>query len=160
MRELNVSDEVKDKARALANANNSTPLIHLNNNNKVYGFIGEVLFQFRYPQAIKETRIPECYHIDYWLKGKSVDVKSVSINYTPKPEYEFSISFRNDNHYCDFFYFYSVKKDLTKAWEIGFIRNKDFWDKSVFKKKGEMGPHGFPYRADCYCIKYKDLMFR
>lgn len=121
--------------------------------NLLVGFIGEEIFQWAYPDAIRTNT----YDHDFLLKGKRIDVKTKIFNRPPKPHFETTFHLRKipEN---DYFVLCSVDEKMKTGYLIGFIDNSRFFNISKRNLKGDLRPNdGKPYYADGYSIKIEDF---
>ena len=71
-----------------------------------------------------------------------------------------NVSDYNTKQKCDLYCFVGVNESNTTAYVYGFMKKKDFYDKAVFGKKGQIDPRGngkWKFKSDCYNILIKDL---
>lgn len=99
------------------------------------------------------------YDYDMYDKyGYKVDVKTKLTTVEPKPYYDCSIAAYNTKQKCDYYAFVRIKKDLSCAWLLGIKDKQDYFDQSVFMRKGQIDPsNNFRVRADCYNLKIQAL---
>lgn len=122
-----------------------------------------------------ETKInySPCYDYDMIVDGIKFDVKTKQRTVTPRTDYDCSIvAYSKDKQRCDSYIFTSVTLDrqtneYTEFYLIGYMPKLDYFNRAVFKKKGE--PDGgnnifkngkmveFKIVEDCYNLKYADL---
>jgi len=120
----------------------------------IYGFIGELLVAEYLKVSLKHS-----YDYDMELiNGQTVDVKTKSTNWTPKLEYDCSIAAFNIKQKCDYYFFCRVKKDMTVGWLLGYMPKKEYFDKAMKIKKGDLDPaNNFTAKSDMYNIKIDAL---
>ena len=125
-----------------------------NGGGNIAGFIGEIVVADRIKAKHKNT-------YDYDLidrLGNRIDVKTKRCSSEPKPDYDCSIAAIGTKQECDMYVFVRVLNIYTKAWILGKLSKKDYFDRATYFKKGEKDPsNNFTFRADCYNVKIKDL---
>ena len=90
--------------------------------------------------------------------GKKVDVKTKQTSVAPLPDYDCSVANFNTKQACDTYAFVRVKNDLTVGWYLGCMDKKEYFEKAVFMKKGDVdASNNYTVRADCYNLKIKQL---
>ena len=90
--------------------------------------------------------------------GRKVEVKTKQTSATPLPHYSCSISNFNTKQDCDIYAFTRILKDFSKGWFLGYLSKEEYFDKSVFMKKGQLDPdNGYEVRADCHNLPISDL---
>jgi hypothetical protein len=126
MKEIEVSDEVLEKAskRADAQVNN---MFSFTTNGKLYGIIAEEIFLSTYGGILKNTK-----HFDIEYKGLNLDIKAKSCKDAPEPHYTASVSDYQKKHKSDGYVFYRVRKDCKVVWELGGLLKDDFFSKAEF----------------------------
>ena len=90
--------------------------------------------------------------------GKKVDVKTKQTSVAPLPDYDCSVANFNTKQACDTYAFVRVKNDFTVGWYLGSMNKKEYLEKAIFMKKGDVDPsNNYTVRADCYNLKIKQL---
>ena len=95
-------------------------------------------------------------------EGLKIDVKTKERKVAPRSNYNCTVADFNTNQKCDRYSFVSVLEDYKSAWYLGSISKKDFYEKAVFYKQGDLDPESSPrypfkFTADCYNIKVSEL---
>jgi hypothetical protein len=93
--------------------------------------------------------------------GLKWDVKTKRRTVQPKPYHNCSVADYNTSQKCDRYLFVSLL-NLEEGFVLGWITPKEFYDKSIFYKKGEVDPTSPPHKifkftADCYNLENKYL---
>jgi len=154
MIEVKISDEMLLKARSKATEmgllNNSI----LRGGGSVAGFLGEQVVL-----SVLGGSWLNSYDYDIVLDdGRRVEVKTKQTSATPLPHYSCSISNFNTKQACDVYAFTRILKDFSKGWFLGYLSKEEYFDKSVFMKKGQLDPdNGYEVRADCHNLAISDL---
>tara|TARA_R100001463_G_scaffold136627_1_gene202606 strand:+ start:889 stop:1434 length:546 start_codon:yes stop_codon:yes gene_type:complete len=123
---------------------------------RMVGFLGEIAVNKFIPRSKYVGNKVFKYDI---VKGRNkIEVKSKTCTSCPKEHYVASVNGPKKLDPANNVYFFTrVSKDLRYVWIVGWITTKDFFKKSVFKKKNEKDEEGFVYRVSGYHIKIKDL---
>jgi hypothetical protein len=122
------------------------------------GYIGEALILHLEGGEIKDT-----YDYDVVSSnGVKIDVKTKERKVAPRANYNCTVADFNTKQKCDRYSFVSVLDDYKTAWYLGSISKKEFYQKAVFYKQGELDPdsspnYPFKFTADCYNIKVSQL---
>jgi hypothetical protein len=121
------------------------------------GKIGEQIFWNKHPDAVRTDNFDN----DFVLGKYTVDVKCLGCTSKPREEYEVNVSTYYKQK-SDVYIFYRVLEDLSKAWSVGWIWSKDFWNKCTIKKKGDVrfttnNGRSFRYLSDSGIMLIKDL---
>ena len=126
----------------------------LNGGGTLAGFIGEQV-----ALQVMGGKWLNTYDYDIMLdNGKTVDVKTKQTSVPPLNHYECSVAKLNTKQKCDMYAFVRVKKDLSTAWFLGSKDKIEYFDKAVFKKKGDKdGDNNFVIRSDCYNMSITEL---
>ncbi len=126
----------------------------LNGGGTLAGFIGEQV-----ALKVMGGKWLNTYDYDIMLdNGKTVDVKTKQTSVPPLNHYECSVAKLNTKQKCDMYAFVRVKKDLSTAWFLGSKDKIEYFDKAVFKKKGDKdGDNNFVIRSDCYNMAITEL---
>lgn len=124
------------------------------------GNIGEVLFEFLYPQAIRVNSVD----YDFILNDRKIDVKSKSFgtynhNIIPSSQHEMSVySYLMNKQKNDDYAFFFIKKDKTKAWFCGTISKDEFKKKAKLWRIGDIDTrNSFKFEKECYNISIEKL---
>jgi len=155
---LQIAEEYTKQNRV--ETNNSFLKGSANLDGNLVGNLGEVLFEFLYPSAIRVNSVD----YDFILNGEKVDVKSKSFDkynsgMIPSLEHEMSVySYLLNKQKNDVYAFFMIKKDRTKAWLCGTVSKKDFKQRAMLKKVGDIDlKNNFKFEKECYNIKIDKL---
>lgn len=154
MIELAITEEQRREAaaltRSLPNLRNSITKMQ----GAYAGFLGEIV-------ARDYLGLTQANTYDYDLtdaNGVTYDVKTKRTNYAPKLNYDQSVADFNNTQKCDYYLFVRVLNSNDKAWILGKISPKEFYEKARHYKKGDVDPsNNFTFHADCHNIAIKDL---
>ena len=117
------------------------------------GNIGEVLFEFLFPQAKRINSLD----YDFILNQRKVDVKSKSIGVNPSLEHEMTVySYLLNKQKNDDYAFFMIAKDKSKAWFCGFISKEEFKQKAHLWRVGDKDK-SFVFKKECYNITIEKL---
>ena len=121
------------------------------------GALGEIIVCDHYNASHENT-----YDYDLIIKEKKIDVKTKRHNQelSPTPNWAAAVSNFNTHQKCDYYCFVGMGYDLSVAYIFGFMQKDDFYQKSIFGKKGEIDPFGngvWTFSSDCYVMRVKDL---
>ncbi len=123
---------------------------------RMTGFLGEVAFGLLYPEARYVGG--RSFTHDYSLGGKKIDIKSKSCSSRPKPHFTASVNCpqsRDPSAY--YYYFVRVRKDLSRAWLLGWVPTKSLLKQGEYKRRGEKDSEGFTYKVSGYHLPIKCL---
>jgi hypothetical protein len=123
----------------------------------IYGAMGEVVVRHYFGETGIVLNVP-CYDYDLIINNKKVDVKTKRTTVVPLPHYNCSVSDWNTRQKCDFYYFARVTESLSMAYLLGYIEKAKFYEKAVFKKKGERETPIFCFRGDGYHLPMSSLI--
>lgn len=91
------------------------------------------------------------------------EIKSKERNVVPQPWYNCSIKQYNISQKCDYYIFTSVFGDYSRGWILGYISKKDFFNKAVLFKGGDVDPDPrgdrYKFPSNCYNVKIEQLSF-
>mgnify|MGYP003122558759 CR=1 FL=1 len=147
---LEMIDRARNKAEEMGKLNNSI----LKGRGNVVGFIGEQIAI----ECMDGTWDNNYSHDILLSDGTKVDVKTKQTSVTPLPTYDCSVANFNTRQECDMYAFVRVKNDFTVGWYLGSIGKKEYFEKAVFMKKGDIDPsNNYTVRADCYNLKINQL---
>lgn len=156
MIEVDISSRLKKKAelavRKLKPLRNSI----LRGKGNIYGEIGEQLVS----EYLKAKKI-HSFDFDLVKNNTKLEIKTKSCSSVPKKEYECSVSASNAKQECDYYIFVRVHDEMRKAWILGAISRKLFFQKARFCKEGEVDSKsrlGWRFKADCFNLEIKDLI--
>lgn len=123
----------------------------------IYGALGEVLFSNKYPEwAHTPSRNFDFSHSSHG----TVDVKTKRTTAEPKPFWNCSVAGTSTHQKCDYYFFIRVNEALDQAWMLGWLRQDDFFQRGVYRKKGdpdETSSRGWRYQADCWNVRVDQL---
>ena len=150
MKKFKVTKDQLDRAKKLFDFK------ELNNSN-LAGAVGEIVVKDAYKGTGENT-----YDYDTIIKDYKIDIKTkkFSDQFTPNKDWNLNVSDYNTRQKCDAYCFVGVNESNTIAYVYGFMKKKDFYDKAVFGKKGQIDPRGngkWKFKSDCYNILIKDL---
>jgi hypothetical protein len=155
MIEVNVTNEQLERAKdhfAFGALNNSITEGEAN----IVGAIGEIVV-FDYFSQTCSVDFTSTFDFDMIVNGFKIDVKTRKSTAKPTSNFSIDIPAFNIEQKCDFFFFVYVLKTLKKAFLVGYIRPKDFFEIADFFVKGELNVRQWAYRCDTYTVKVKDL---
>jgi len=123
---------------------------------RMTGFIGEIAFEKLYPLA-KYVGDKSFTH-DYVLGKKTIDVKSKTCTSIPKPDYTASVNCLKSKPLGAKVYFFTrVRKDMMRAWLLGWQTSTSIQNKKNYKNRGESDSYGFQYRVSGYHVPISSL---
>ena len=148
-----ITNDIIDKASTLYEFNNLNGSI-TEGKSQIFGAIGEMLiFNHFNDECIFEST----YDYDMIVKGYKVDVKTKKVNTYPQDFHYASVSSFNTNQKCDYYFFCRVLSDMSLGYMCGYILKTEFYDKAVFKKKGDKDWNGWEFKDDCYNLRLDEL---
>jgi len=154
MQEIKISLEMIDNARKKSDEMGVIKNSILRGDGSIAGFIGEQIAL----QVLGGTWENTYDHDLITPEGKRIDVKTKQTSVKPLPEYDCSIAKYNTKQKCDAYAFVRVKNNLTVGWYLGMLGKEEYFEKSVFLKKGEIDKsNNYKVRADCYNVKISQL---
>lgn len=120
----------------------------------IYGFLGELLVG-----QLFNVRLKHSYDFDIELpNGDTIDVKTKKTGWTPKPEYDCTVSALNIKQRCTYYVFTRIKSDMSVGWLLGYLPKKEYFDVAQLIKKGELDPsNNFTAKTDMYNVKISQL---
>lgn len=122
----------------------------------IYGALGEIVTQ----DFFKQTHIVSyhgTYNYDLIISGYRIEVKTKRTTVLPKPNYFASISCHNTRQQCHFYFFLRVLENFTKGYLLGYISPHNFYNKAIYKNKGDIDTNGFVFKDNCYNLPISDL---
>jgi len=123
---------------------------------RMTGFLGEIAFELLFPDS-KYVGSYSFTH-DYLMGNRKIDVKSKTCCDKPKPHYTASVvCAAGKSLRASHYFFVRVRKDLTRAWMLGWITKNRLLEQGEFKRKGEEDGYGFVYKASGYHIPISRL---
>tara|TARA_R110002020_G_scaffold79124_2_gene198557 strand:- start:13702 stop:14172 length:471 start_codon:yes stop_codon:yes gene_type:complete len=154
MKEIKISLNMIDKARSKAEEMGKLQNSILKGKGNIAGFIGEQIAL----ECLGGTWDNTYSHDIVLPNGKKVDVKTKQTSVAPLPDYDCSVANFNTKQACDTYAFVRVKNDFTVGWYLGSMNKKEYLEKAIFMKKGDVDPsNNYTVRADCYNLKIKQL---
>lgn len=147
-------DRAKARAEELGRLNGSIT----QGKSNIYGMLGEEIVA-AFLGAGFENRKPQLYQYDLILpNGTTADVKTKKTTsaQTPRPHYTATVWNGNTSQRCDRYIFVRICTDLDKrkAWICGQLAKQEFYDTSVFYRKGQHdAENGYTVHADCHNIR-------
>jgi hypothetical protein len=127
------------------------------------GALGEIIVCDHYQAEQKNTYDYDLVMRNHDGEETTVDVKTkrISPKLKPSPNWFATVAASNTSQNCDYYCFVGVATDFSTAYIYGFYPKEEFYEKSIFGKKGDVDPYGdgiFTFRADCYNLFLKDLL--
>lgn len=120
---------------------------------ELHGILGEQLFLDNYGGTLVDCHN---YDIDHPKIGK-IDVKTKRCSSPPEAHYACSVAaYQINKEECEFYAFYRIHNNLNDGWFLGIISQKEFMEKAIFLRKGDMDG-AFMVKADCYNIPISKL---
>lgn len=122
------------------------------------GLLGEEVIYDFFQQYWVRSQGGEIFDWDFRdrLLGR-IDVKTKIQGYAepPRMHYNATVCNANTHQLCDWYCFVRVSTDATRAWLLGFLPKKYFFDIATFGKKGETDPtshNGWTFKWDCWNV--------
>ena len=145
-----IIDECKSKASEIGKLNNSIT----NGKGNLAGVIGEYIVH----KHLRDSKWENTYDYDLIYKDKKIDVKTKRCNSEPLHFYDCSIAETSLHQICDEYVFVRVLNDFTKAWILGGMEQKKYFESSRKMTKGQIDPsNGFKVKSNCYNMQIKEL---
>jgi hypothetical protein len=144
------------KAKELGSLNNSI----LKGAGNLTGFVGEEAFKV----FLNNEEHNNTYNYDILHDNIRFEVKSKRTTVIPKDYYECSVADYNTTQRCDYYVFTRVlwpKHDKlpSKVYLMGYYNKEDYYKNARKLTKGSRdGDNGFVVHADCWNMKYSDLL--
>jgi len=168
MQDINISESDLEQAKNRYSFNNLKNSIS-KGTRQIYGALGEIIILKYYKNKFSEkqyktTIVDEStYDYDLIINNKTVEVKTKMIKFTPQKDYVVSVACSNDKQNYDYIFFTIVHENMTKGWLLGFMPKKDFEDKRIFCKKGELCPvnpkNGYRVAQDCWSLSINNITY-
>lgn len=96
---------------------------------------------------------------DFKVSGKRVDVKTISNDFGPFPDFNVNVPSCQVSLDQDLFAFVFYDKSNGSYTIAGAVEREDLLRKGVLKRKGESERKGsFSYKCDTYVLKVKELL--
>jgi len=122
------------------------------------GFIGEEVVKKWLVDSGALLSGNNTYEYDFIVNGLKCEVKTKLTTVQPKSHYDCSVANFNPNQKCDYYIFARVHEFWEKAWILGFLTPKEYYEQATFLKVGEVDPsNNFTVKADCYNVKINML---
>lgn len=154
MQEVDIKNEQVELARTKAKDLGVLKHSFMMGEGNVVGFLGEILVAEYIKADIENT-----YDYDLVKNGIKIDVKSKRCTSIPQLHYECSVPAYNTRQKCDFYVFVRILKDYKKAWILGIIGKKSFFNKAILRKKGFTDTsNNMTFKEDSYNLAIKDLL--
>lgn len=120
------------------------------------GYLGEIAVKKAYPKL--EYNLT--HNHDFNFNNLTFDVKSLSCNSQPKPDYVGIVYEDLKEKIVDYYIFTRITNDLKKIWINGFISHKDFFEKSKYMPVGSNIVTGssFKYEQSRYVLEYNKML--
>jgi len=123
-------------------------------NGNVAGILGELVVAKATGSTKSNTRDYDLLRPD----GSKSDVKTKRCTSQPESYYECSVADFNTSQRCDSYVFVRVLKDFSKAWIVGELPKKEYFEKAKFLQKGDYDPsNNWKCKADCYNVPISKL---
>lgn len=142
--------DAKQKAKELGVLRNSIT----SGEGNVAGMLGELVVAKATGATLSNTRDYDVVRSD----GLTADVKTKRCSGKPESHFECSIADFNTRQKCDYYIFVRVQKDFTKAWIVGELPKKEYFEKAIFIQQGQFDPaNNWRCKADCYNVPISKL---
>lgn len=145
----------KEKAKNLGTLRNS---IRKGEGN-LAGFLGEMAFAQKFHN---KCQLSNSYDRDIKAGKFNVEIKTKDRTVFPKITYECSIANYNTSQDSDFYVFVSLFRQngkYVKAFILGFMNKKEYFEKSKFLAEGTVDPsNDWKVSADCWNLPIHELI--
>ena len=149
MKRIDITGEDIKEAKLLANNMGTLQNSITKGQGNVHGFLGEII-----TSKFLKSKLSNTY--DYDIIYNNIKTKRVTT--PPRDYYECSVASLNTKQLCDIYVFTRVLKEMTKGWLLGYINKKDYFDKAVLLKKGDIDPsNNWKVKTDCYNLPINKL---
>ena len=153
MKRIDITGEDIKEAKLLANNMGTLQNSITKGQGNVHGFLGETI-----TSKFLKSKLSNTYDYDIIYNNIKIDVKTKRVTTPPRDYYECSVASLNTKQLCDIYVFTRVLKDMTKGWLLGYINKKDYFDKAVLLKKGDIDPsNNWKVKTDCYNLPINKL---
>ena len=153
MKRINITGEDIKEAKLLANNMGTLQNSITKGQGNVHGFLGEII-----TSKFLKSKLSNTYDYDIVYNNIKIDVKTKRVTTPPRDYYECSVASLNTKQLCDIYVFTRVLKDMTKGWLLGYINKKDYFDKAVLLKRGDIDPsNNWKVKTDCYNLPINKL---
>jgi len=123
----------------------------------IYGALGEIIIYDINKKKGLNVYFNSTYDYDLIIENYKVDVKTKRTTVIPKPYYLCSISSFNTRQKCDFYFFLRINENLKDCYLLGYKKKIDFFNESIFNKKGSLDVNGWAFKDDCHNLKIEML---
>jgi len=153
MKRIDITGEDIKEAKLLANNMGTLQNSITKGQGNVHGFLGEII-----TSKFLKSKLNNTYDYDIIHNNLKIDVKTKRVTTPPRDYYECSVASLNTKQLCDIYVFTRVLKDMTKGWLLGYINKKDYFDKAVLLKKGDIDlSNNWKVLTDCYNLPINKL---
>ena len=153
MKRIDITGEDIKEAKLLSNNMGTLQNSITKGQGNVHGFLGEII-----TSKFLKSKLSNTYDYDIVYNNIKIDVKTKRVTTPPRDYYECSVASLNTKQLCDIYVFTRVLKDMTKGWLLGYINKKDYFDKAVLLKKGDIDPsNNWKVKTDCYNLPINKL---
>ena len=153
MKHISITNEDIQEATLLANNMGTLQNSITKGQGNVHGFLGEII-----TSKFLKSKLSNTYDYDIIYNNLKIDVKTKRVTTPPKDYYECSVASLNTKQLCDIYVFTRILKDMTKGWLLGYINKKDYFDKAILLKKGDIDPsNNWKLLTDCYNLPINKL---
>lgn len=121
-----------------------------------YGALGEIIV-IDFLNTVFICRHVGNYNYDILASGLTIEVKTKRTTVKPQDHYYCSISAFNTKQECNYYIFCRVREDFSEAYILGYLSKKEFFNKAVYKRKGDLDTDGFVFKDDCYNVPIGEL---
>lgn len=120
----------------------------------IYGFLAEEVVS-----SYLNVPILDNYQYDMIYKNVKIDVKAQASEFRPLPHYEVTVYDWNTTQECDIYVFVRVDRyKFDKAWIVGWEGKKNFFNRAVLYKKGDIDPsNNYVYKEDKWNVQISTL---
>jgi len=123
---------------------------------RMTGFLGEIAFELLFPDSKYVGNYSRTH--DYLMGSRKIDVKSKTCRDKPKPHFTASVVCPESKPLkASHYFFVRVRKDLTRAWMLGWITKNRLLEQGEFKRKGDEDEYGFTYKVSGWHIPISSL---
>jgi len=143
-------ESCKEKAKNIGKLKNSIT----SGEGNLSGILGEYIVHQHLPNSLWKNT----YDYDLIEDGKKIDIKTKRSKYEPLEFYDVAIAETSLHQDCDEYIFVTILNDMSKAWIVGGMKHKKYFEKARYMKKGEIDPsNNFTVKANCYNLQIKEL---
>jgi hypothetical protein len=153
MIEVNITQAMRDEAKDVVEKLGEHKNNHRSSKDSmITGYLGEVVYQ-----TLTDAKHSNTYNYDFIKDGKTIDVKTKRISYSPEDWYHVSIFSYNLKQKCDYYAFIYVRKDFEKAWLLGVLPKQVYLDNAYDVQKGDKCTNGMPAKQPSKDMKVADI---